>query len=321
MIAPRKAPAAVSAATIDPQALMSIRNLELRARSIVEGFWSGLHRSPYHGFSVEFSEYRQYTAGDDPRYLDWRVYARSDRFFVKKFEDETNVRCHLLVDQSRSMAFGSRGYTKGQYAATLAATLAYFLHLQGDAIGLLTFDERVREYLPARHRAGHLRQLMLALDRPVGGTKTDVAAAVDRTMALMRKRGLVTLISDFLAPIEELRPKLLALSAAGHEVTVFQVLDPAELDLGLEHAGRLEDMESGRTEYVDPSRARDDYTKCLQRHIAELRAMCAQFGASYRLLSTAEPIGTALFAFLQQRMQRGRRDRRPATPRTGGTLR
>src|SRR3954470_6378770 len=126
-----------SAKFIDPQTLMSIRSLELRARAVVEGFWNGLHRSPYHGFSVEFTEYRQYTPGDDPRYLDWRVYARSDRYFIKKFEDETNLRCHLLSDNSRSMAFGSIRFTKAAYAATLAATLGYFLYLQGDAVGLL----------------------------------------------------------------------------------------------------------------------------------------------------------------------------------------
>src|SRR5258706_12642993 len=158
-----------ASSVIDPQALMRIRNLEMRARVVVEGFWNGIHRSPYHGFSAEFTEYRQYTQGDDPRYLDWRVFARSDRYFIKKFEDETNLRCHLLVDQSRSMEFGSLGYTKAQYGATLAATLAYFLYLQGDAVGLMTFDERLREYLAARNRSGHLRQLMLALAKPPGG--------------------------------------------------------------------------------------------------------------------------------------------------------
>src|SRR6186713_2068155 len=166
--------ALASAKLIDPQALMTIRSLELRARAVVEGFWAGLHRSPYHGFSVEFTEYRQYTPGDDPRHLDWRVFARSDRFFIKKFEDETNLRCHLVVDQSRSMSFGTPGWTKAAYAATLAATLARFLHLQGDAVGLLSFDQGVRDYLPARHRAGHLRQLTLALDKPPGGSATDL---------------------------------------------------------------------------------------------------------------------------------------------------
>src|SRR6187549_661139 len=149
-----------AASLIDPQALMSIRNLEMRARVVVEGFWNGIHRSPYHGFSVEFSEYRQYTPGDDPRYLDWRVFARTDRYFIKKFEDETNLRCHLLVDCSRSMTFGSVGYSKADYARTFAATLAWFLSHQGDATGLMTFDGDVREYVPPRHRPGHLRQLM-----------------------------------------------------------------------------------------------------------------------------------------------------------------
>src|SRR3990172_8557035 len=131
-----------TATFVDPSALMRIKSLQLRAKVVVEGFFTGLHRSPYHGFSVEFSEYRQYTPGDDPRYLDWRLYARSDRYYVKRFEDETNLRCHLLVDNSRSMTYGSLGYTKAQYANTLAATLALFLHLQGDAVGLLTFDQK-----------------------------------------------------------------------------------------------------------------------------------------------------------------------------------
>src|SRR5215469_9751827 len=162
-----------AASLIDPQTLMSIRNLELRARVVVEGFWNGIHRSPYHGFSAEFTEYRQYTPDDDPRYLDWRVFARSDRYFIKKFEDETNLRCFLVTDMSRSMTYGSVGYTKAQYAATLAATLAYFLHLQGDAVGLLTFDEHVRDYLPARHRLTHLRQLMMSLEKPAAARATN----------------------------------------------------------------------------------------------------------------------------------------------------
>jgi uncharacterized protein (DUF58 family) len=319
MIAPPSHSPPTSAALIDPQALMAIRNLELRARTVVEGFCRGLHRSPYHGFSAEFTEYRQYTPGDDLRYLDWRVYARSDRHFIKKFEDETNVRVHLLVDQSRSMDFGMRGFTKSQYAATLGATLAYFLHLQGDAVGVLTFDERVRDYLPARHRPGHLRQVMLALDRPPTGARTDVVAAVERIAALVRKRGIVALISDFLAPIATLQPKLVALAAGGHEVDVFHVLDPMELTLGLEQPARFEDLESGRALYVDPSRARKDYVSRVTAHCDELRSMCAHLGAGYHLLSTAEPLGTALFGFLEQRLHRGRGHRSINRNRSSGT--
>jgi uncharacterized protein (DUF58 family) len=296
-----------SAALIDPKALMGIRNLELRARVVVQGFWNGLHRSPNHGFSVEFTEYRQYTPGDDPRYLDWRVYARSDRSFVKKFEDETNLRCTLLFDQSRSMSYGSVGYTKAQYAATLAATLAYFLHTQGDAVGLLSFDEAVRDYLPARHRTGQLRQLMLALEKPAGGRSTDLAEPIGRLTALVRKRGLVAYVSDFLAPLDRLEAGLLALTACGHEVTVFQVLDPAELTLPFEQATQYEDLETSRRVYVDPVAARRDYVPRFEAHCAAVRAVCQKLGIGHHRVSTAQPLELALFEFLQERLRRGRR--------------
>jgi uncharacterized protein (DUF58 family) len=309
MIASANSPGLSSAALIDPRALMSIRNLELRARVVVEGFWKGLHRSPYHGFSVEFTEYRQYTPGDDPRYLDWRVYARSDRYFIKKFEDETNLRCHLLVDQSRSMSYGSNGYTKAQYAATLA----YFLHLQGDAVGLLTFDEKVREYLPARHRTGHLRQLMFALEKPSSGQATNLATPVERITGLVRKRGVVAYVSDFLAPIERLEPSLLALTACGHEVTVFQVLDPAELTLSFEQAAVFEDIESQQTVYIDPAAARAEYLPRIEAHCAAVRATCQKLGIGYHRLSTEQPLELALFEFVQGRMRRGRLSR-PSAP-------
>ncbi len=299
-----------SAKFIDPQALMMIRSLELRARAVVEGFWNGMHRSPYHGFSVEFTEYRQYTPGDDPRYLDWRVYARSDRYFIKKYEDETNLRCYLLADQSRSMEYGSRGYTKATYAATLAATLAYFLHLQGDAIGLLTFDDTIREYLPARSRAGHLRQLMLALEKPAGGKSTDIVAPIERITSLIRRRGMVALISDFLAPLDRLEKNLIALTAGGHEVAIFQVLDPAEMNLGIEQASVFEDVESARTLYIDPVTARAAYVKKFEAHNAALRAICQKLGVEHHQLATDRPLEITLFDFLQQRMRRGRQVRR-----------
>ena len=313
-------PALASAKLIDPQALMTIRSLELRARAVVEGFWSGIHRSPYHGFSVEFTEYRQYTPGDDPRYLDWRVFARTDRYFIKKYEDETNLRVHLLADQSRSMDYGSVGYTKATYAATLAATLAYFLHLQGDAVGLLTFDEQVRDYLPARHRVGHLRQLMLALERPPSGKATDLEAPLERITSLIRKRGLVALMSDFLAPIDRLEKNLIALTACGHEMTVFHIVDPTELNLSITAPALFEDVESSRRIYIDPDAARAAYMKKFQAHTEALRAVCRKLGISYQQLSTADPLEIALFEFLQQRMRRGRQFRRAATG-NGGAMR
>ena len=283
---------------------MRIRNLELRARVVVEGFWTGIHRSPYHGFSAEFTEYRHYSPDDDPRYLDWRVFARSDRYFIRKFEEETNLRCYLVVDQSRSMNYASGGVTKAEYAATLAATLAYFLYLQGDGIGLLTFEEGVRDYLPARHRTGHLRQLMHLLDRPATGGATDFSTPLKRLAEMVRKRGLLVLISDFLAPLENLEPDLLALTAAGHEVVVFQVLDPAELEFSFAKPAMFEDVESGRTLFVDPSAARTEYLKRLETHCSGLRETCQRLGASCHRLDTAKPLEMALYDFLRARTHR-----------------
>ncbi len=302
--------AAASSTFLDPAALMAIRNLELRARSVVEGFWHGLHRSPYHGFSVEFTEYRPYVPGDDPRYLDWKLVGRTDRYFIKKFEDETNLRCHLLVDASRSMTYGSRGYTKADYARTFAATLAYFLSQQGDATGLLTFDEKVREYLPARHRPGHLRHLMLALEKPAAGTATDLAAPLRRIAELTQKRGLIVLLSDLLAPIEALEGPLALLTAARHEVIVFQVLDPAELTFDFTAASRFLDLETGRDIFLEPATAREDYQRRLGAHLDAVKNLCQRLGITHAQLSTAQPLELALFDFLKARTGRGKIIRR-----------
>ncbi len=299
-----------SSSFLDPAALMSIRNLELRARTVVEGFWHGLHRSPYHGFSVEFSEYRPYAPGDDPRYLDWKLVGRTDRYFIKKFEDETNLRAYLLSDTSRSMSFSSRGVTKLDYARTLAATLAYFLAHQGDATGLLTFDETVREYLPARHRPGHLRHLMLALERPAEGRSTDLTAPLRRVAELVRKRGLVVLISDLLAPAEALAAPLALLTAARHEVIVLQVLDPAELTFDFADPARFVDVETGRDLFIDPALARKSYRAQFDAHLAAIRATCQQLGITHLQLSTAQPLELALFDFLKARSARGKLIRR-----------
>lgn len=300
-------PSLAAGSLIEPKALMGIRSLELRARAVVEGFWSGLHRSPYHGFSVEFTEYRQYTSGDDLRYLDWKVFGRSDRYFIKKFEDETNLRCQLVVDRSPSMSFGSVGYSKAHYAATLAATLGYFLHLQGDAVGLLTFDERVRDYLPARHRADHLRQVMIALEKPAGGRATDLIAPLERVAQLVRKRGLVVLISDFLAPLDRLEKNLLTLAAAGHELAVFQIVDPAELTFKFEQPTLFEDSESHRELFLDPAAARRRYVEKFSAHSAALRSIGQKLGVSHHQVVTDRPLELALFEFLQERLRRGRR--------------
>jgi uncharacterized protein (DUF58 family) len=298
----------------DPKVLMAIRNLEWRARMIVEGFWRGLHRSPYHGFSVEFTEYRQYSPGDDTRYLDWRLYARTDRPYLKRFEDETNLRCHLAVDQSRSMEYGSVNYSKAEYARTLAATFAWFLHHQGDAVGLVTFDETAREYLPPRHRRGHLRQLMLALEKNGAGRSTSLRAPLRRLADLARRRGLVVLLSDLLAPLEGFERDLARLTAAGHEVAVLQILDPQEVSFDFEQPVLFQDLESGREVFVDPRGARAEYQRRLGEHGRQAEGVCQKLGAAFLRIVTDQPLELALAGFLRGR-QRGRnRARRRNAP-------
>ena len=295
-----------SSSFIDPLTLMRIKSLHLRARIVVQGFLTGLHRSPHHGFSVEFSEYRQYSPGDDPRHLDWRLFARSDRYYIKRFEDETNLRCHLLVDLSKSMGYGSLAYTKIEYARTAAATLAYFLSTQRDAVGLVTFDEAVADYLPARYRPGHLHRLMVCLERAVAGTSTDLSAPLEQVAAAVRKRGLVVLISDLLADAAKLRARLGFLRSQGHEVVLMRVLDPAELDFTFDRAAMFVDMESGRDLYVDPSAARQQYQRNFARHAGEVEQTCRELGIALHTMPTSRPLELTLFDFLQSRLHAGR---------------
>jgi uncharacterized protein (DUF58 family) len=312
-VASFNSPSFHGAGFIDPKALMAIRSLELRARVVVEGFWHGLHRSPHHGFSVEFTEYRQYSPGDDPRYLDWRLFARSDRYYLKRFEDETNLRCHLLVDQSRSMNYGSLGFSKSDYARTLAATLAWFLNEQGDAVALLTFAERVRDYLPARHRHGHLRQLMLALEKESAGRETNLGEPLRRAAELARKRGLIVLVSDLFAPADELERDLGQFNAAGHEVLMFQVLDPNELAFNFDRAMLFQDVESGKDLYLEPGAARSEYQRRLQTHTTGVETICRKLGFTFLRVVTNQPLELALFDFLKSRQRRGKVIRRKNT--------
>jgi uncharacterized protein (DUF58 family) len=295
---------------LDPVALAKIRSLELRAKVVVEGFWSGLHRSPYHGFSVEFSEYRQYSPGDDPKHIDWKVLARSDRKVVKKYEDETNLRFLLLVDRSRSMGFRGEGaaMSKADYAATLGATLAYFLQAQGDAVGLATFDEGFREYLPPRSRRGHLRQLVLMLerDRSGGGRSTDLAGPLRRIAEVQRKRGMFVLVSDLLAPLAEVDARLGFLRARGHEVAVFQVLDRQEIDFAFETPSPFVDMESGRELFIDPAAVRDGYRERFRAHSETVARSCRERGIGFHRMLTDEPLEMALHRFLSSRQVRAR---------------
>ena len=301
---------------IDPNALMRIKNLQLRAKFVVDGFYNGLHRSPYHGFSVEFSEYRPYTPGDDPRHLDWKLFARSDRYYIKRFEDETNRRCHLVVDQSRSMGYSSLAYSKADYARTLAATLAYYLMLQKDCAGLLTFDEAVVDYLPARFRPGQMHQLMVCLERSPQGSGTDLHAPLEQITSLINKRGLIVLISDLLAAIDTLRTNLSYLRSRGHDVLLLRVLDPAEVSFPFTDATMVQDMESGQDIYIDPAVARESYRRRFNEHDEQIRSICGGLGVDYSQMLTNDPLETSLFDLIRAQSHGGRTVRRFAAPRS-----
>ena len=293
---------------IDPHALMRIKSMELRAKVVVEGAMHGLHRSPYHGFSVEFSEYRQYAPGDDMRHMDWRVYARSDRHFIKKYEDETNLRVNFLVDHSRSMQFGQTGdgdaktgFTKAEYAATLAATLAFFLFGQGDAVGITTFDEDILELVPPRNRPGHLRRLMLVLENQPEGRATEFGKPLERVANMQTRRGMFVLLTDLLAPIDELGPRLGFLSARGHEVAVFQILDPRERSFDFDAPANFIDMESGKKMVINPDSAREDYQRQMNEHQEAVATLCEGLGIAFHSLTTDRPMELALHDFLASR--------------------
>jgi uncharacterized protein (DUF58 family) len=290
-------------ALIDPATLMQLRSLEVRARHVVQGFMTGLNRSPYHGFSVEFTEYRQYTQGDDPRHLDWRLFARTDRYYIKRFEDETNLRCLLLLDTSKSMNFGSGTYTKSDYAKTLAATLAYFLSTQRDAVGLATFAADIEDYIPPRYRSGHLRRLLVSLEKVSDGTGTHLARPLIQIAERLNKRGMLVLISDLLAPLETLEQSLGSLTVRGQDVIVFHVLDPAEIQFQFGSPEMFVDLETDRRLYVDPAAIRRDYLQRFGEHLAAIERICARLGLIYQRLVTDTPLETALPEVVRARMQ------------------
>ena len=247
---------------IDPAIIARLGSMELKARTVVEGFLAGLHRSPFRGFSVEFAEYRQYLPGDDLSTLDWKIYARSDRHYVKKFQEETNLECHVLLDVSASMGYrGSAPMSKVEYGSVLAAALAFLMHRQRDATGLIAFDDRITFRLPAGARAGHLHALLLALERMTCGSQSNVGRPLRQLAEALTKRSLVVLISDLLDEPDPVIRGLQHLKTRGTDVIVFQVLDPHELTFPFRGAARFRDLESAQEVLAEPSSVRTAYLR------------------------------------------------------------
>jgi uncharacterized protein (DUF58 family) len=286
---------------LDPAVVARLGTLELKARTVVEGFISGLHRSPFKGFSVEFAEYRQYIHGDDLSTIDWKVFARSDRYYVKKFEEETNLDCQLLIDVSGSMAYGSRGVTKFEYAACLAASLGYLMNRQRDAVGLTAFDDRIVAALPASTRPGHLRNLLITLNRLALGQRTNVSKPLHQLADSMNRRGMVVLISDLLDDPQAIIRGLKHFQYRGSDVLVFQILDPDELEFPFERATRFEDLETSEEVMAVPGLVRRYYLDQMSGLIERYRRELGAAGIDYQLLSTKEPLEMALLAYLSTR--------------------
>jgi uncharacterized protein (DUF58 family) len=289
---------------LDPAVVARLGTLELKARTIVEGLLSGLHRSPFKGFSVEFAEYRQYIPGDDLATIDWKVYARSDRHYVKKFEEETNLDCHVMLDLSGSMAYGSRGMTKFEYGACLAASLGYLMNRQRDAVGLTAFDDRIVAVLPASARPGHLRSLLITLNRLAPGRETDVARPLHHLAESLTKRGLVVLISDLLDDPDRVVRALKHFQFRGTDVIVFHVLDPDEIEFPFDRATRFEDLETREEVMAVPSVVREHYLAQMNGLIAQFKRELGACGIDYSLISTSQPLEIALLAYLSTRARR-----------------
>jgi uncharacterized protein (DUF58 family) len=286
---------------LDPAVVARLGTLELRARTIVEGLLSGLHRSPFKGFSVEFAEYRQYMPGDDLSTIDWKVYARSDRHYVKKFEEETNLDCHIMLDVSASMAYGGRGLTKFDYAACLAASLGYLMNRQRDGVGLTAFDEGIVQMLPASARAGHLRAFLLTLDRLRPARRTNVSKPLHQVADLLSKRGMVVLISDLLDDPDEVIRGLKHFRFRGTDVVVFHVLDLDEVEFPFERATRFEDLETNDEVMAVPAVVRQHYLEAVGQFIERYKRELGGAGIDYQLLTTDQPLEFALLAYLSTR--------------------
>jgi uncharacterized protein (DUF58 family) len=287
---------------LDPAVIARLSTLELRARMVVEGFLSGLHRSPFKGFSVEFAEYRQYLPGDDLSTIDWKVYARSDRYYVKKFEEETNLNCYILLDVSASMGYGRNGGpTKIEYAQMLAASLAYLMNRQRDAVAFTAFDDAIVQMLPPSARPGHLRSLLATLDRLQLGKRTDVSKPLHVLADAIKKRGMVVLISDLLDDPERVVDGLRHFRFRGTDVVVFHVIDPDELTFPFERASKFRDMEVGDELMAVPSVVRSAYLSELQRVLGIYKRELRSMGIDYSVLDTSEPLEFALMSYLSNR--------------------
>jgi uncharacterized protein (DUF58 family) len=284
---------------VDPVVLARIGNLELVARSVVNGFITGLHRSPYVGASVDFAEHRGYTPGDDIRRVDWRLFARTDRFYVKEYEADSNANFAVLLDASKSMGFGSRGITKLEYAKMLAGCLTYLVHRQRDRVGLVVFDEEIIEHVPPS--AKHMDVVLHVLDRAAPRRPGRLGPPLKALAEHFSRRGMLVLISDLYEDPQQVLEAIGPLRFRGHDIVVFHVLDPAEIEFAYEDASAFEDLETGEQIPVVPESLAEQYRSLIREHSEALASKCAELRVDYSLVNTSVPLDAALFNYLSAR--------------------
>lgn len=287
---------------LDPAALARLKNLSLAARLVVEGLFAGHHRSPHRGFSIEFAEHRQYTPGIDPRHIDWRVFGRRDKLYVKQYEEETSLRCYLLVDKSGSMGYRhSAPLSKLEYACFLAASLAYLMALQHDAVGLISYDAAVRKRIPARQGPEHLRVILRELEATAPSGETSTSATFHELAESLKRRALVVVLSDLFDDPQALLAALKHFRHKKHEVLVFQTLDPAELSFPFDDVTRIEDLETGREITSDPRAFKQAYLEGLGNFLAQVQHGCRAAQIDHQVVPTSEPVGDFLGRYLARR--------------------
>jgi uncharacterized protein (DUF58 family) len=287
---------------LEPQVVSRLSTMELRARLVVEGFITGLHRSPYHGFSVEFAQHRQYMPGDPIRHVDWKIFGRTDRYYIKQYEEETNLKSTILVDTSASMGFASEArLSKLTYSSYLAAALAYLMVQQRDAVGLGTFTDGLDAWLPPHATTPHLHRLLVSLERITAGGRTGGARALHQAADRMKRRGLVIVVSDLFDDEQEIVGALRHLRHRKNEVIVMHVLDPLERSFGFGKDALFRDMESGEDIRTQPLHIAREYRKSMQEFVDRIRRTCREHAIDYVLLDTATPYDVSLTEYLAKR--------------------
>ena len=287
---------------LHPATIAKITRLDLRARQVVEGYISGMHKSPVFGHSIEFVQHREYTVGDDIRHLDWKVWSKTDRFYIKQYEAETNLRCNIVLDVSESMHYGRGAMNKYEYASTSAACLGYMLLRQQDAAGLITFDSAVRHIIPARTQQNHIDALCNAMHISKPREKTDILGILRRVTESMPARGMVVVLSDFLVDREQLIKGLEMLCQRRHDILVFHILDADEMTFPFTGTTRFEGMEELPHLLCDPRALRDGYLEALEEYLTEVRRGCTRLGIDYQLVRTDDYLDAILTRFLRYRM-------------------